>query len=563
MPDNKTKITGSSEKTPLLSSSRTSDADIKLRIKVLRGDRERSTSEDDTLDYPHENPSHDSLHEPPHDLPHDPPHDSPPIGNNPAQATDSEAGNEAGNKGLLAAAGYGLLISVLIVAGIHFFRAYRSPANDVEVDDFNTVSKQTSKRTFKPPRSTINRSIDIVDIVSNLKKDTVWDIHKIHFLKLNWIQLDTEKQWEISREEWFQEFLTALDQQLNSPISNSLFNKEQILARGSALIELQELLTNLPPQRTLSETAQHTDAPNVTIVSSDILDDTHNGEIPDTTVTKTIRELPGTQVAIVDDPLNTSEPQTPLRADTKTEKESPENTLPTNITETLVSTPMEVRTDSDVAVEEHKNAGRIDSEIPLAKTAQEDVKLTAEKFKTEESTQISPSAQNAARDPLPTDKPIQNAPPKVAAVKKTKEVKKYYYVNGSIESLLNNKPQGKLTVAEINDLIVQLSNNYERGDFKGFASLFTDDPTHENYDALKQTKKRFEDWLSGTSDRQMFIKELNWAFNNNIAIGKGVLSLTLISNDHPRIVTIKKSIELSVKKDDQKVYITKFEQADF
>ena len=152
---------------------------------------------------------------------------------------------------------------------------------------------------------------------------------------------------------------------------------------------------------------------------------------------------------------------------------------------------------------------------------------------------------------------MQNAPPKVPAAKK------YYYVNGSIESLLNNSPQEKLTVAELNDLIIQLSNNYERGDFKGFTSLFTSDPSHKDYDGLKKTEKQFEDWLSGTSDRQMFVKELNWAFNKNVAIGRGELSLTLISNNHPRIVTIKKSIELTVRKDNQKVYITKFEQSEY
>ena len=61
----------------------------------------------------------------------------------------------------------------------------------------------------------------------------------------------------------------------------------------------------------------------------------------------------------------------------------------------------------------------------------------------------------------------------------------------------------------------------------------------------------------------MFIKELNWAFNKNIAIGSGELSLTLISNNQPRIVTINKSIELIVRKDNQKVFITKFEQSGF
>lgn len=539
MPDNKIKNSSASKKTPLFSSNNKSVANTNLRFKDLRGDHERSISEDDT--------------------PESPPND---IEMHAAPATD----NEAGNKSLLTAIGYGLLASALLIVGIHIFRVYLSPTIEVEVDEFNTVSQQTSKRTFNPPRVTIHRPLDIGDIVSNIMKDKIWDIHKMHFLRKNWVQLDTKKQSQISGEEWFKEFQTALNEQLNSPTTNSLLSKEQIIARSSALMELQGLLANVAPPHTKLATVEHTKTPAVSATPSKISNDTHNSNMTDTSVTKTIEEIPSTQIsATVEPPKNSQpqkEPQKLLLADTGTKRESPEITPPAEPADAAASTPIEINNIADAAVEEHENSGSSDNATTLAKITHEQLQPTIEKSKNAESRQKPPPERITANEPVPTDALIQKSTPKVAAVKKATEEKKYYYVNGSIESLLNNRPQGKLTVAEINDLVIQLSNSYERGDFKGFSSLFANDPSHESDNTLEKTKKQFEDWLSGTSDRQMFIKELNWAFNKNVAMSKGVLSLTLISNSHPRIVTIKKSIELTVRKDDQKVYITKFEQSD-
>ena len=531
------KSTSAPNQTHLLSGKEKSHGDTKVRIKVLRDDSERITSKDDAPENPHHHP------------PHNPPH----LESNPPPVGESKAGNRS----LTAAIAKGFLISILLVAGVHFFLANLSPSIDAKVDDFNTIATQTSKRTFNPPRSMINRPIDIDDIVSSLKKDTIWDIHKIHFLKKNWMQLDAKRQWEISGEKWFKEFKIALVQQLNLPIRDSLFNKEQIIARSTALTELQALLAAVSPPHSLSETVEHKEAPNVITATGDILNETHNNEIPDISVTKTSQELPSTQVSISIVPLINAEPQKPVLIYTEIKKQLPENDPTADTPVPVVSTPIEARDLAEVTVKEQINAGSDDHETPLAKTAQEPIKPNVEKSTIAESTQNPIVEQNEAYKPQTTDKSVQNTSPKVATSKM------YNYVNGSIESLLNNRPQEKLTVAELNDLIIQLSHNYERGDFKGFSSLFASDPSQENYDALNQTKKQFKDWLSGTSDRQMFIKELNWAFNKNIAIGSGELSLTLISNNQPRIVTINKSIELIVRKDNQKVFITKFEQSGF
>ena len=484
MSDNKTKTPGELEKTHLVSSNKAYSAAKKLRIKVLGGERERSTDKNDTPEQAHS------------------PED------NSTPATDGMAGNN----NILTSISYGFLILCLLVAGYYYFGNYPSAVIDVEVKDLNTVSKQPSKHTSSSPHVSANRPIAVRDIVSNLMKDAVWDMYKIHSLKKNWVQLDTKKQIEISHAAWFKEFQTALDKQLNTPKPNALFNKQQIIARSSALTELQEILSKVIPSHTSAEVAVHTDAPSGVVDSNGVANGTDSSEASGTSVTvspaetEANGEFPAVQINSAVAPINNEKAKKLLSAVTESKRESPEN-------------------------------------------ADSTLKATSE--------------QVAILRSLYATKPIQTPSSTISATKKTTDEKKYYYVNGSVESLRNSSNQKTPTVAELNDLTVQLSNYYETGNFEGFTSLFAGDLNSENEEALSQTKKQFKDWLAGTSDRQMFIKELNWSFNKNNAVGRGELSLTLISHQEPRIVTIKKRIELTVTKEDQKVYISSFEQSEF
>jgi hypothetical protein len=532
MPDNKTKTSIVAIKTPLRPGEKSNDENT-FRVKLLHADRGQSIGK------------------------HAPPEPPPPINTEPEPVTDGKAGK----KSLFWAAGYGLLFAVLTVAAIHLFRSDPAPTTGAKVEDFNTGSNQAGKHArSKPPQVVLDRTIDIGAIVANINKDIIWDVHKIHFLKKNWTQLDSKRQWEVSREEWFKAFLAALDQQLNIPAKSTQLSKEQLIARSTALLDLKDLLTHAPPQKA-SPTVIQADVPEKVITNVEISQNSHNTDIQDKPAVKSKAELPGTQhIAAVKPPQDT-EPQVPVPAITEPKKQSPTRNIPINKEAKPTSTQVETGIVAKVAINKDAKTSKHNNATPAAKPAKEPAKPAAPKS-TETARAQTSIVESASQDPNPTSKPVKDTPREVVIEKKLPEKKKYYYVNGSIESLRENKPRGNITVSEINDLLYELSNSYERGDLKVFASLFNKDPNDENYKTLVKTEKKFEQWLSNTSDRQMFLKGFNWAFNKNVAIGSGTLSLTLFTDDDPRIVTIKKSVEIIVRKDEEKVSITKFEQSD-
>lgn len=491
----------------------------------------------------------------------------PPYDLETATAQIDDGGAE--NKSLLVTIGRGLAFSVLLAAAVHFFHGSLWPSNNAPLEDFDTLSRQKPKPTFHPPHSVVNRSIEIEGIVSNLMKDAVWDIHKIHFFKTNWMRLDAKKQAALSHEQWFKEFQNAVDRQLNTPAVNSPSTKAQTLARNLALMELQPLLANAAAADTSVKIADNKAASKDMGKHGGASTANRREKLTAEPVSRSTHSTLDAQVSKVPKPQEIPGQQLRLPMSAENQHQALENSTTLLKAETAVSIPAKIKKMPQVAAAEHLNIEKPENNVinaELAKTTQVQAKLATEKpqhsgrAQPKQPKQLTASEQQTTDIPKSEPNTIAASDTNVPTAENHVAVKKYYYVNGSIESLRSNKPQDLLTVAEINDLVVQLTSDYEKGDFKGFTSLFSSDPAQENHKALIQIQKQFKKWLSGTSDRQMFLKELNWAFSKNTAIGMGKLSLTLISDNQPRIVTINKSISIKVRKDHQKVYITRFEQ---
>ena len=508
-------------------------------------------------------------------------------GTPPGEMSSSPVPDDNGNsQSLLVTVGHGFVIGILLVAGFYFYRSYLPPAKEVEIGDLNPASNQTQKPTFNPPRSTIDRPIAIHDIVSNLMTDAVWDVHKIHFFKKNWMQLDAKEQAEIAGEKWFKRFQNELNLQINTPTNYSTLNKEHVLVYSSALADLQKLLAATTRRNATLDKEKHTEVATAGSSSGASSSTAGGGEIADTSIAavpdpvEAINESTYAQVSSV--AIGNTVSQSSLSVDTNTQKhspqtteveaksaytpnisienESPEKEAPGNtLAEPALNTFEGV---ASVDEKEHEDIIKNNDEI-LSKADQEQQIESDEKSNSMDSVQEVIAEQAAMNDQTfedqqPQEGPSDETPRQNVQAKNTAETKKYYYVNGSIDMLRTNNDDN-LKVSEVRDLTVQLSKYYESGDIKAFTSLFGNEQNNVDREALTHIKKQFEDWMSGTTDRQMFIKELNWAFHKNVAIGKGELSLTLISNHEPRVLTIKKSIELTVRKENQKVFITHFE----
>ncbi|MDH5326137.1 MAG: hypothetical protein OEY58_11805 [Gammaproteobacteria bacterium] len=135
--------------------------------------------------------------------------------------------------------------------------------------------------------------------------------------------------------------------------------------------------------------------------------------------------------------------------------------------------------------------------------------------------------------------------------------KKYYYVNGVTE--FSKRSKKTPTIAELNNLTVQLISAYEAGDLERFTSLFDDDPESEYYEQLEQVKSEYQDLVYQTSDRQMFIRDMKWTFKDNVAIGKGTLTLVTLFSSQSQILNRKKVLEMVARKVENKILITRFE----
>lgn len=194
--------------------------------------------------------------------------------------------------------------------------------------------------------------------------------------------------------------------------------------------------------------------------------------------------------------------------------------------------------------------------------ANKDAELAADAHKTRKGSKT--GKQEAQKSHETIDPPKTVAIPTANRPAKTNNAgEKHNYVNSVFTGTPKNRDPDKPTIAELNDLVIQLADAYDSGDLERFTSLFARGPNSEHDTQLKQTISQFTKMMRGTSDRQMFIGDMQWSFDKKRAVGTGVLTLTLISDEEPQVDSFFKKIELTVVKEKRKARIAKFEQSEF
>ena len=112
------------------------------------------------------------------------------------------------------------------------------------------------------------------------------------------------------------------------------------------------------------------------------------------------------------------------------------------------------------------------------------------------------------------------------------------------------------TAAELQDITTQLVSAYEAGNLKQFISLFSPEiKTNDRID-LSGVKKDYAQLFASTSDRQMFIQNLNWSNETIGAKGTGDLEVIILSNEGNPVYSMEGKIQIVAQKIDNKVKIT-------
>ena len=83
------------------------------------------------------------------------------------------------------------------------------------------------------------------------------------------------------------------------------------------------------------------------------------------------------------------------------------------------------------------------------------------------------------------------------------------------------------------------------------SSTWTTDPS-----GLEELRRDYADLFESTSDRQVFISNIDWSFKNNKAMGTGDLVINLLSKQDHKITKKKGKVRLIVEKNRRKARIS-------
>lgn len=121
---------------------------------------------------------------------------------------------------------------------------------------------------------------------------------------------------------------------------------------------------------------------------------------------------------------------------------------------------------------------------------------------------------------------------------------------------LTNKPD-RPTAAELQDIVTRLVSSYESGDLETFTSLFARDAKTNDRTDLKGIRQDYQQLFKNSSDRQMFIQDMNWSYGDNHAKGSGDLEAIVLSASGNPVYSMTGKIQIVAQRIDGKVRITR------
>lgn len=110
--------------------------------------------------------------------------------------------------------------------------------------------------------------------------------------------------------------------------------------------------------------------------------------------------------------------------------------------------------------------------------------------------------------------------------------------------------------AQLQDLTTQLVTAYEAGNIEKFIALFSEDAKTNDRIDLSGIREDYSQLFQTTTDRQMFIQNLQWTDASIGAKGIGDLEVVVLSNNTNTVYTMKGKIQIVAQQLDGKTRIT-------
>lgn len=112
------------------------------------------------------------------------------------------------------------------------------------------------------------------------------------------------------------------------------------------------------------------------------------------------------------------------------------------------------------------------------------------------------------------------------------------------------------TRGELQDIVTQYVDSYQAGDIRRIMKLFATASWTKDQAGLAELRNDYTDLFDSTSDRQIFINNIDWKLKNNKAMGTGDLVINLQSTLDEDISTKKGKVRIIVEKSGKKPQIT-------
>jgi hypothetical protein len=125
-----------------------------------------------------------------------------------------------------------------------------------------------------------------------------------------------------------------------------------------------------------------------------------------------------------------------------------------------------------------------------------------------------------------------------------------------LSSANGNKRPETPTPAELQDIVTRFVGAYETGNITALTSLFTKDAKTNDRVDINGIKQDYQDLFQTTSDRQMFIQNMQWSFDDKKARGNGKLEAVIITQSGKPVYSMRGEIQITAQRFDDKVLIT-------
>jgi hypothetical protein len=128
--------------------------------------------------------------------------------------------------------------------------------------------------------------------------------------------------------------------------------------------------------------------------------------------------------------------------------------------------------------------------------------------------------------------------------------------NSAVKNLSAKDRPKYPTQGELQDIVTQYVDSYQAGDISRIMELFASSTWTADPSGLKELRSDYADLFQSTSDRQVFISNIDWSFKNNKAMGTGDLVINLLSKQENKITKQKGKVRLIVEKNRRKARIS-------